>query len=195
MAPDVATVVSEIRRLFAERGDSAYGGEAVSQREHALQAADLARRAGADSELIAAALLHDLGHLLHDLPDDAPAEGVDDHHEGLAARWLARWFGDRVVEPIRLHVAAKRYLCSIEPGYRDHLSEPSLLSLCLQGGPMAADEVEQFRESPFHVAAVMLRRWDDAAKDPAAVVARVDAYLPILEAALAASPGKRRGER
>src|SRR5262249_2286700 len=124
-------------------------------------------------------------------PDDAPAEGVDDRHEALAARWLARWFGESVVEPIRLHVAAKRYLCTVQPGYLDQLSEPSLLSLGLQGGPMTVEEVERFEDSPFHGAAVLLRRWDDAAKTPAAVVARLDAYIPILEAALAASPGKR----
>ena len=136
MAADRAGAIEQIRTLFAERGDSAYGGEAVSQREHALQAAHFARQSGASAALITAALLHDIGHLLHHLPDHAPDEGVDDLHEKLAGRWLARWFGAEVVEPVRMHVDAKRYLCAVEPDYRQQLSPASLVSLALQGGPM-----------------------------------------------------------
>ncbi|MFO0907176.1 MAG: HD domain-containing protein [Isosphaeraceae bacterium] len=179
--------IEAIRILFAERGDSAYGGEAVSQREHALQAAALARSSGADAALITAALLHDIGHLLHHLPDDAPDQGVDDVHESLAARWLARWFGAEVVEPVRLHVAAKRYLCAVEPEYLERLSEPSILSLRLQGGPMTDEEVRAFRASPHVARAVALRRWDDEAKDPTWVVPEFEAYVPVIEEALAAS--------
>lgn len=159
-------VCEEISRLFRDRGDSEYGGEAVTQRQHALQTADRAERDGADVPLITAALLHDIGHLLHDLPDDAPAADIDDRHERLAARWLADRFGPEVVEPVRLHVAAKRYLCTVEPGYHDLLSEPSRTSLALQGGPMTADEVRDFEASPHWRDAVRLRRWDDAAKAP-----------------------------
>ena len=185
--------ISEIVRLFAERGDSAYGREAVSQREHALQAASLALAEGASAALITAALLHDVGHLLHDLPEDAPDEGVDDRHEELAGRWLATRFGDDVVEPVRLHVAAKRYLCSVEATYFQQLSPPSLLSLRLQGGPMTDQEVRRFRESPYFAAAVALRRWDDVAKDPAAVVPGLDAYIPFIAKALDSSPGSQAG--
>lgn len=182
--------IALIRRVFAERGDSGYGGEDVSQRQHALQAAHLARESGADPGLIAAALLHDLGHLLHDLPDDSPELGIDDHHEGLAARWLSRSFGDEVVEPVRLHVAAKRFLCAVEPSYRDRLSASSRVSLGLQCGPMTAEEVARFRSNPHHEAAVSLRRWDDRAKAPDLVVPDLDSYLPDLEAALAPRPLK-----
>jgi predicted HD phosphohydrolase len=133
MLKDNDGTIAEIARLFAERGDSAYGREAVSQREHALQAASLAVAEGASAALVTAALLHDVGHLLHDLPEDVPDEGVDDRHEELAGRWLATRFGADVVDPVRLHVAAKRYLCAIDPTYRQQLSPPSLLSLRLQG--------------------------------------------------------------
>jgi phosphonate degradation associated HDIG domain protein len=184
-----------ILRPLVEWGDSAYGGEEVSQREHALQAAALARRDGAGASLIAAALLHDVGHLLHDLPDDAPDRGVDDTHETLAARWLSRWFGPEVVEPVRLHVDAKRYLCAVEPEYLRRLSEPSVVSLRLQGGPMTADEVRAFRESARLADAVTLRRWDDEAKAPDLVVPGLESYVPIIEEALAASPASRRFDR
>ncbi len=184
--------IEHIRKLFAERGDSAYGGEAVSQREHALQAAHFARESGATAALITAALLHDVGHLLHHLPDDAPDEGVDDLHEELAGRWLGRWFGAEVIEPARMHVEAKRYLCAVEPAYQGQLSPASLVSLALQGGPMTDAEVEAFRRSPHAVGAVALRRWDDAAKDPTLCVAGLDDYIPTIEEALAsAAPAAR----
>jgi phosphonate degradation associated HDIG domain protein len=189
------TAVDAIRRLFAERGESAYGGEAVSQLEHALQAAALARSAGAGAALVAAALLHDVGHLLHDLPDDAPDRGVDDAHEARAARWLSLWFGPDVVEPVRLHVDAKRYLCAVEPEYLRRLSAPSVASLRLQGGPMSAEEVRAFRESPHLADAVALRRWDDEAKDPGLAVSGLESYVPTVEEALAASPAEGGCER
>lgn len=163
---DFSPVTQQVLRLLGQRGGSQYGQEAVTQEEHALQAALLAEQAGSPAALIAAALLHDLGHLLHRLPDDAPAQGIDDRHEALAARWLAERFPAEVTEPVRMHVDAKRYLCTVEPAYRDQLSAPSLRSFHLQGGTMTALEVEQFRNSPHAPAAVALRRWDDAAKVP-----------------------------
>lgn len=181
------TVGEEVLRLFEERGDSAYGGEAVSQREHALQAAHFARQAGAPPALVVSALLHDVGHLLHDLPDDAPDLGVDDRHEELAARWLAERFGPDVAEPARLHVEAKRYLCAVEPGYHEALSEPSRISLRLQGGPMSPEEAERFLASPHAEAAVTLRRCDESAKVPGLVVPGVEDYLPWIERALGES--------
>lgn len=116
--------------------------------------------------MIAAALLHDVGHLLHQLSDDAPDNGVDDHHENSAGAYLQSLFRDEVTEPIRLHVAAKRYLCAVDPDYQTQLSEPSLTSLRLQGGVMSAPEVAEFEQNPHFRAAVRLRRWDDLAKDP-----------------------------
>lgn len=155
-----------VAELFRQKGSSQYGHEAVTQLEHALQSAWLAEKQGAGAELIAAALLHDIGHLLHELPDDAPDDGVDDRHEVLGQRWLQEHFPASVVEPVRLHVDAKRYLCAVEPGYAALLSPPSAQSLVLQGGPMSPAEVKDFEANPYHRAAVTLRRWDDEAKDP-----------------------------
>lgn len=159
-------IVADILQLFRERGNSDYGHEAVSQLEHALQAGTLAMQANASSELIAAALLHDIGHLLHDLPDDAPDQGVDDHHENSGFHFLKRHFGPATYEPVRMHVDAKRYLCAVKPGYHDTLSEPSQISLRLQGGPMNSEEVAQFESKPYFESAVEVRYWDDTAKDP-----------------------------
>jgi [1-hydroxy-2-(trimethylamino)ethyl]phosphonate dioxygenase len=161
---DSHPTTTEILALFRERGGSQYGREAVTQLEHALQAATAAEREGAAPSLIAAALLHDVGHLLHDLPDDAPDQGVDDRHESLAAAWLAQRFGPPVVAPVAMHVAAKRYLCAVDQTYFRQLSEPSIQSLALQGGPMTPVEQRQFETRPYFQDAVRLRRWDDAAK-------------------------------
>lgn len=157
---DIAKIVD----LFEQRGDSEYGGENVTQLEHALQCGMFAEREGASASLIVAALLHDIGHLLHDLPDDAPDNGVDDVHEELGHRYLRRYFDDTVCEPVRLHVAAKRYLCAVDPEYFQRLSTPSVISLKLQGGSMTPAEVVEFESNPYFQDAVALRRWDDAAK-------------------------------
>ena len=159
-------VVDQIERLFAERGSSQYGGEDVTQLEHALQAAALAEASDADAATILAALLHDIGHLLHDLPDDAPDAGVDDVHEQLGFDWLRDHFGPEVTEPIRMHVDAKRYLCAVEPDYQRSLSPPSVQSLLLQGGPYTPIQVREFEQHPFFSRAVEVRRWDDLAKVP-----------------------------
>lgn len=180
MAETRTKVVDEIVGLFAERGDSGYGGEPVNQREHALQSAHFACRVGAPPALVVSALLHDMGHMLHDLPDDAPDHGMDDRHEVLAARWLSARFGPEVVEPARLHVAAKRFLCAVEPGYYEALSEPSKLSLRLQGGPMSIEEAERFRAAPHAESAVILRRCDDSAKVPDLSVPDLEAYVPLI---------------
>ncbi len=156
--------MDEISRLFRDRGDSQYGGECVTQAEHALQCAALAESEGAGAGLIVAALLHDVGHLLHHLPDDAPESGIDDRHETVGVNWLRGIFPPEVTEPVRMHVAAKRYLCAVDPGYFSQLSPPSVISLKLQGGPMTAEEVQQFEANPFARNAVRLRRWDDTAK-------------------------------
>jgi len=175
-------MLDEIRKLFAQSGASRYGGEAVSQLEHALQAAMFAERAQADPALIAAALLHDVGHLLHDLPDDAPEQGINDVHEARGAKWLARHFGPDVVAPVRLHVTAKRYLCAADADYAAQLSEPSRVSLRLQGGPMTADEMADFRRHPHFEAAVRLRRWDEAAKVKDLATPNLEHFLAIIAA-------------
>jgi phosphonate degradation associated HDIG domain protein len=175
-------LVEEILRLFRERGDAAYIGEPVSQTEHALQAAWAAEKAGAGNALIAAALLHDVGHLLHDLPEDCAHDGIDDAHEVRAVRYLRGAFGPEVTEPIRLHVAAKRFLCATESGYFERLSEASVLSLKLQGGPFTPEQVRDFRLNPHAESAVALRRWDEEAKIPDLKTPDLEHYRPCLEA-------------
>lgn len=176
-------LIDRIIELFEERGNSLYGGEAVSQTEHALQAALAAENEGAEPALVAAALLHDLGHLLHHLPEDSAEHGIDDHHEDLACRWLERHFGPEVTEPIRLHVAAKRYLCAEEPGYHEALSDASRLSLEIQGGPFSPEEAEELRDHPQGPSAIRLRRWDDLAKVVGLKTPDLAHYRPILLAA------------
>jgi phosphonate degradation associated HDIG domain protein len=177
--------IDVILDLFQKRGDAAYLGEPVSQTEHALQTAWLAEQASADGALIAAALLHDVGHLLHDLPEDCALAGIDDAHEVRGQRWLARHFGPDVTEPVRLHVAAKRFLCATDPGYLGLLSEASLRSLQLQGGPFTPDEAAQFRLHPHGEAAVVLRRFDEQAKIPGLPTPPLEHFRPYLEAARA----------
>ncbi len=174
------TIADKIKTLFAERGDSEYGGEAVTQREHALQCAALAEAEGSDSALIVAALLHDIGHLLHDLPDDAPDKGIDDHHENSGYRFLKQHFDAAVTDPVRQHVAAKRFLCTVEPGYAKQLSEPSIVSLHLQGGMMSEGEINEFRSSPHWEAAVRLRKWDDQAKVVDLATPSLEHYLKLI---------------
>ncbi len=165
--------------LLDREGGRQYGGEAVSQLEHALQCAALAAAAGAAPALIAAALLHDLGHLVP-RPAGAARPAADDLHEAVGADRLARWFGPEVVEPVRLHVPAKRYLCAVEPAYHDSLSPESQRSLLLQGGTFSPAEAQAFIARPHAADAVRLRRWDDLAKLPGRVVPGLDAYREAL---------------
>ena len=175
-------IVEDILRLFERRGASAYHGEAVSQSEHGLQAAELAEKEGAPASLIVAALLHDVGHLLDGQDEDLAQRGIDGHHEEAGSRWLARNFGPEVVEPIRLHVAAKRYLCSVDPAYLDGLSPASRLSLAVQGGPMSDEERNEFESNPYYREAIRLRHWDDTAKVPGLEVPGLEHYRDRLAA-------------
>jgi phosphonate degradation associated HDIG domain protein len=172
--------IDDCVRLLRERGDSEYGGESVTQIEHALQCAMLAEQDDASAELISAALLHDVGHLLHSLADDAPDRGIDDAHEDLGQRYLQRIFGDSVAVPVRLHVPAKRYMCATLNGYQERLSEPSIVSLRLQGGPMSAPETKLFEQNSFAKDAVRLRHWDDAAKIPGLRTPPLEHYIQYL---------------
>lgn len=176
-----SAIVEKIITLFNDQGDSEYGGEPVTQGEHALQAAHLALAEKAPTSLVIASLLHDIGHLLHALPDDAPDLGIDDLHEELGNRFLIKYFIPAVSEPVHLHVAAKRYLCAVEPDYFALLSEPSVLSLLLQGGPMSADECQAFEANPYHKDAVQLRRYDDMAKVPNLSVQPIEFYATFLQ--------------
>jgi [1-hydroxy-2-(trimethylamino)ethyl]phosphonate dioxygenase len=164
--------------MIEDKGDRQYGLSPVSRRAHALQAALLAEKAGCPSALIAAALLHDIGHMVHGLGDDPAAEGLDDRHEQLGCDFLQRYFGPEVTEPVRLHVAAKRYLCATEADYFGRLSPDSVRSLTLQGGPMSAQEVAAFDALAQSQAAVQLRRFDEAAKVKNLTTPPVAHFLP-----------------
>ena len=159
-----ADVLARTDRLFAERGGAEYHGEPVTQLEHALQAAHFAEQDGHPAEWVAAALLHDIGHLLHGHGEDYLEHGLNDRHEDLGARFLAHAFGPAVTEPIRLHVPAKRYLTIVRADYFGLLSPASVRSLELQGGPMSAEEVREFEANPHFAAAAQVREYDDRAK-------------------------------
>ena len=170
--------VDRIAELFAAEGAADYLGEPVTLGAHLLQAGARAHAAGAPPELTVAALLHAVGHLRGDDPDADEAElsgrelmaGTDNDHGERGAAWLARWFPAAVTEPVRLHVAAKRYLCAAEPGYFGLLSAASVYTLSLQGGPMSSAEADAFAAGEYAADAVAVRRGDEAAKDPAAAV-------------------------
>jgi len=172
----------ELLAVYAGRATRRYGLSAVSQLQHALQAAALAEADSAAPATVLASLLHDVGHLIQRLGEDPAGRGIDDVHEELGAEWLAGRFGSGVSEPVRLHVAAKRYLCATESDYFGKLSPDSVRSLDLQGGPMSADEVEAFRGLPHWQEAVRLRRYDEAAKDPKAATPDFDHFLRHVEA-------------
>jgi phosphonate degradation associated HDIG domain protein len=158
------SVTDEILGIFDRRGSEEYFGESVSMTEHALQAAYFAQIAAAPPELIAAALLHDVGHLVEDVPSDIAEWTVDAHHEEIGSRWLARRFQPAVSEPVRLHVPAKRYLLATDARYFAKLSPASIVTLKLQGGPMTALEAAKFETEPFYRDAIRVRQWDDQGK-------------------------------
>jgi phosphonate degradation associated HDIG domain protein len=177
-------MVQTIINLFKEKGHSEYGGEAVTQLEHALQAATLAINDNASDFLITAALLHDIGHLLHELPDNAPDHGIDDVHEVLAYKYLSKYFPDEVVIPVQLHVEAKRYLCYKSEAYYNELSETSKQSLRLQGGVMTNNELDAFEKNKFFNEAIQLRKWDDLAKNPMMTTPNIDFFTKHIQNAL-----------
>ncbi|MFH8382032.1 phosphonate degradation HD-domain oxygenase [Kitasatospora sp. NPDC018058] len=171
-----------IAELFAGEGAGEYLGEAVTMAEHMLQAAAAAEAAGVPDHLVAAALLHDVGHFQGALHGRDLMRGRDNRHSHTGADWLARWFGPEVTEPVRLHVAAKRYLCAVEPDYRARLSEASEYTLKVQGGPMDEREAAAFAELPGAADAVAVRRWDEQAKEPDAKAPDFEHYRPLLAA-------------
>ncbi len=178
------SVVDEIERLFESQGGELYFGEHVTQAEHALQAALEAENEGSSGALITSALLHDVGHLIMDLPEDIAEKGIDGHHEVSGSKWLAKNFGPDVSEPARLHVDAKRYLCAVDPDYLATLSDASILSLKLQGGPFTPDEVAAFELNPHFKEAVRLRRWDDRAKIVGLTTPGLAHFRPYIESSL-----------
>lgn len=178
----MALQIAEITGLYQTQGAVQYGAEAINQQQHALQCAHLAEQAGASPSLIAAALLHDLGHLMAPRTE-ARTAAIDDVHQYLAMPFLRGVFDEAVLAPIRLHVDAKRYLCQVDPHYAASLSPASQRSLDLQGGAFSEDEAAVFIQQPFAADAVALRRWDDGAKDPAANTPAWAHYVAVLESA------------
>ncbi|WP_377273306.1 TauD/TfdA family dioxygenase [Peterkaempfera sp. SMS 1(5)a] len=179
-----SAALDELDELFIGPGAAEYLGEPVTIAEHMLQAGALAEAAGAPAHLVAAALLHDIGHFHGPVSGQELMAGTDNRHSHTGADLLARWFGPEVTEPVRLHVAAKRYLCAVEPGYRARLSEASEYTLQVQGGPMGDAEAADFAALPGAADAVAVRRWDEQAKDAGAAIPGFEHFRPLLTALL-----------
>jgi phosphonate degradation associated HDIG domain protein len=176
----MALSIDDIRTLFRQHGDIEYSGEPVTQLEHALQSGALAEEEGASDALVAAAFLHDLGHLLN-MQGETPTErGIDDMHQYFALPFLRPVLPDSVLEPIRLHVDAKRYLCAVDAGYYGRLSADSKRSLQLQGGVFEPQAADAFIEKPYARDAVRLRLWDDAAKHADMRTPDIEHYLAVV---------------
>ncbi|WP_174300253.1 HD domain-containing protein [Caulobacter sp. S45] len=176
-------IIDEIFELFARFGSDRYG-EDLSLESHMLQSAAQADSLKAPRHTVVAALLHDVGHFLSPEGEPATGRGRELDHEAIGAAWLSRGFGEEVTAPIALHVNAKRYLCAVEPGYFDGLSQASRLSLVVQGGVMTRAETATFAEEPAFVAALMLRRCDDTGKDSSGLTRSLADYRDLMETCL-----------
>lgn len=173
--------LTEISEILSSKGHEQYGTEAVSQLEHALQCATLAEQKNSPPELITASLLHDLGHLIHNLGEDAAVRGIDDRHEYRALSYLKHIFSPAVTEPIRMHVAAKRYLCAIDANYWSSLSPASKTSLELQGGIFSQAVAQKFIQQPYARDAIKLRIWDDRAKVKDLKTPDLEHFIPMVK--------------
>ena len=178
---DKENIVAFLADIFERRGADSYLGEPVTMSQHMLQGAKLAEGAGADDALVAASLLHDIGHYTNEFPDDALEQGIDNHHDEAGAAVLAPFFPRRVTDCVRYHVAAKRYLCATEPDYFAKLSPASVHTLGLQGGPMSEEEVVELAQNPNLDAILQVRRWDEAGKDPDMQTPPFAHYAPLLQ--------------
>jgi [1-hydroxy-2-(trimethylamino)ethyl]phosphonate dioxygenase len=184
MRPDGLTrdnIVGFIADIFERRGAESYLGEEVTMSEHMLQGALLAEREGAEDELVAAALLHDIGHYTNEFGEDYIERGIDNLHDEAGARVLEPFFPPVVTACVRLHVAAKRYLCATDPGYFGKLSPASVATLKLQGGPMGAEEAAEFERNPHHREAVRVRLWDEGGKVPGLATPSFAHYAQLLQ--------------
>jgi [1-hydroxy-2-(trimethylamino)ethyl]phosphonate dioxygenase len=188
---DRATIVPFLARIFERRGADEYLGEPVTIAEHMLQGAKLAEDAGAEDALVAAALLHDIGHFTSEFGTYSSNDTEDKHHDEAGAEVLAPFFPPVVTECVRLHVAAKRFLCATDPTYFSKLSSASVHTLSLQGGPMSDAEVAAFRKNPFHEQAVRVRIWDEGGKVSGMKTRHFRDYEPLLQRVVDAHLGRR----
>jgi len=174
-------IVDHIEDVFKRRGAESYLGEKVTMAQHMLQSAQCAEQAGADDSQIVASLLHDIGHYKNEIPETSLAKGIDNYHEEAGANFLEDYFPVSVVEPIRQHVAAKRYLCAVESDYFGRLSQASVHTLNLQGGPMSTEEVKEFEKNDYLEQCIQVRYWDEEGKDPERKHPPFSYYRPLVE--------------
>jgi predicted HD phosphohydrolase len=182
-------IVDFIGDIFNRCGAESYLGEQVTMSEHMLQGAQLAEVAGAPDTMVAGALLHDIGHYTNEFPEDALEKGTDTLHEEAGAVVLDPFFPSSVTDCIRWHVAAKRYLCATDTGYLGRLSDASVHTLNLQGGPMNADEVTVFAKHANLEAILQVRIWDDEGKVKNLPTPPFEHYAPLLQRVVDAHTG------
>lgn len=176
-------IIGQIFDAFAACGHLDYG-EDISMREHMLQTACLAENNGEDNRVVVAALLHDYGHLICNMPNDSFERGRDNCHESLGATALEKWFDDDIVDAVRLHVEAKRYLCTANSEYIDKLSQASVATLAIQGGPMNHQEMRRFQQEKGYEMAIRIRVYDDRGKVPEMQRPALEQYIPKIRACL-----------
>jgi phosphonate degradation associated HDIG domain protein len=182
--------LTDILNVYREHGHRHYG-EDVTELQHALQCASFAQFAGEPPMIVAAALLHDFGHLCHQLGENIAGQGVDARHEEIGYFKLKDLFPAEIADACRLHVPAKRYLCWKEPSYEADLSDASRQSLLLQGGPMQEEEAQAFEAEPHATIAVRVRRYDDMGKVPDMVTPDLEMFVPLLESMILPRSGPR----
>jgi len=177
------SVVDKIVAIYERRGNEKYADEEVTQLQHALHCAKLAMNEQAPAEMVVAAFLHDIGHILgHEALPGGVDEDLHDHHEETGYAFLSQYFPAVIADPVRLHVAAKRWLCTTDTTYADRLSPTSYKSFLDQGGPMSHEERIEFESHPNFAAVVRVRRWDDQGKNPHEVLPTMQELLPLIEA-------------